>query len=88
VDINRDRGQSVNLDGILGAYVFWLLHWRTQAEKDKMGRLERVLDAYGRFHGSLPLAVSQIPEAARVYLLLCAKRGIEPEAAEPGDEKE
>jgi hypothetical protein len=58
-----------------GAATFWLLHWRTPREQRK--GLKLIHGIFGPLSGRL---VERLPEARRVYLLLCKKFAREPEA--------
>lgn len=72
----------MNTQGIYGAYIFLLLH---QREKwPKMQRLEKLLDRRNKEADSVwGLNMNNMPEATRVYLALCKRYGIEPEATKP-----
>lgn len=69
-----------NKHGIYGAFVFVLLHHDgSEAQRRKLLALERVIDELG--HPAVPVVT--LPEAKRVYLTLCKRFSILPEATVP-----
>lgn len=70
----------MNTQGIYGAYIFFLLHHR--GDLNKMLRLEKLLDRKNVGADKVwGMSLQVLPEAKRVYLALCKRYEVEPEAA-------
>jgi N-acetyl-anhydromuramyl-L-alanine amidase AmpD len=75
-----------NWQGIYGALTFYLLHYRNEKEKAKsnalcasLSKVQTAMKLYG-YDAPWGRAVDNLPEAKRVYLALCNRFDIKPEA--------
>ncbi len=69
---------------LYGAYVFWLMHYRTPAEKRKAEPFQKKLEE--REFNGWGMALDLWPAAGRVYLDLAKEHGVEPEATDGDSE--
>jgi hypothetical protein len=68
-----------NLYGIWAVYIFWLMHHNgSPRQRAKLKRMEEFVNYCPRLWGMSALRGK--PECERVYLALCKRYGIQPEA--------